>query len=210
MYQFFSVTLRNYRSVGTVWPSSRALSRELARSVAGAKGAKRVLEVGPGTGPVTRTLLETLRPGDRFDLVELHPEFCDILRTRVLGPWQRRNPKVDVNLHQCPVEKAPLPAGSYDHIVSGLPFNNFPAELVRQIMDRYFELLKPDGTLSYFAYAGIRPVKGALVGAASRRNLKAIAHLEEELLRRHRGQRRLVLANIPPASVQRMSKVAAS
>ncbi|MBL9141588.1 MAG: methyltransferase domain-containing protein, partial [Phycisphaerae bacterium] len=165
MYQFFSVTLRNYKSVGTVWPSSRALSKALALNVTGSTGPKRVLEVGPGTGPVTKYILDSLRPGDQFDLVELNPEFCAALRSKVLKPWQARHPNIAVALHECAVEKAPLRSASYDHIVSGLPFNNFPATLVRQIMDRFMELLKPNGTLSYFGYAGMRPFKSAVFGA---------------------------------------------
>jgi hypothetical protein len=73
-------------------------------------------------------------------------------------------------------------------------------------MDRYMALLRPEGTLSYFGYAGIRRVKGVIVGPRARSNLRAIGRIEDELLRRHRGQRQLVLPNIPPAYVHRVRK----
>lgn len=206
MYQFFSVTLRNMRSVGTLWPSSKALSRALATTVARATGPKRVLEVGPGTGPVTRAILQALKPGDRFDLVELNPAFCATLARTVLDPWRAKHPKVEISLHACAIEEAPLPEAGFDHIVSCLPLNNFPADLVQRIMDRYMLLLKPHGTLSYFGYAGIRRVKGVIVGPKSRSNLRAISRIEDELLRRHRGQRQIVLPNFPPAYVHRVHK----
>ncbi len=209
MYKFFSVTLRNYRTVGTVWPSSRALSKALAKNVMTASGPKRVLEVGPGTGPVTRYILGSLKRGDHFDLVELNPEFCKILRERVIGPWKAAHPGIAVTLHECPIEDAPLRDGSYDHIVSGLPFNNFPADLVKRIMNRFEALLKPNGSLAYFGYKGIRPVKAVFIGTEGRRNLNEITRIENEMLNRHGGHRQLVMANVPPASVQRMRKTAA-
>lgn len=206
MIDFVAVALKNRTQVGSVCPSSPALSKALARGVRGRHGPKRVLEVGPGTGPVTRHILASLRPGDTFDLVELSPEFCRQLERRVLTPWRQRNPGIQVRLYQAPIQEAPLEPGTYDAIVSGLPFNNFKVELVREITDRLFHLLKPGGELAYFGYAGVKTIKSGLVGPDGRRNLRAIAQHERDLLRRHNGHKQLVLANIPPAAVLRLSK----
>jgi len=36
------------------------------------RGPSRILEVGPGTGPVTKKILDHLQPGDQFDAVEIN------------------------------------------------------------------------------------------------------------------------------------------
>ena len=69
MIQFFSVALRNMKTVGTVCPSSPMLSRALAEVVDAAPQPRRILEVGPGTGPVTREILRKLGPRDVLDII---------------------------------------------------------------------------------------------------------------------------------------------
>jgi phospholipid N-methyltransferase len=206
MMQFVTVALRNYKQVGAVCPSSPALCRALADGVSRAPSPKRVLEAGPGTGPVTKIILDSLRKGDRFDLVELSPDFCAALQQKILDPWKSEHPGIAVHLHNADVQEAPLPNGAFDFIVCGLPFNNFPSALVRQIMDRFMELLKPSGELAYFCYAGMRTMKGTISSTEVRQNLHAISALEGEMMRRHKGHRQFVLANIPPAHVLRLRK----
>jgi phosphatidylethanolamine/phosphatidyl-N-methylethanolamine N-methyltransferase len=65
-------------------PSGRDLSRAIAASWDFA-GAGPVVELGPGTGPVTAALIERgIAPG-RLVLIEFNAEFCELLRTRYPG-----------------------------------------------------------------------------------------------------------------------------
>lgn len=69
---------------GAVSPSSKWLARMMARYVdPAAKGL--VLEIGPGTGPVTEALIERGVAAERLVLVEFNPEFADLLKTRFPG-----------------------------------------------------------------------------------------------------------------------------
>ena len=206
MIQFFSVALRNMKTVGTVCPSSPMLSRALAEVVDAAPQPRRILEVGPGTGPVTREILRRLGPRDVLDIVELSTEFCGDLERKVLGPWRGRGHGAQVTLHNAAIQDVPLEAGSYDCVVCGLPFNNFEHELVETIMLRLLDLLRPGGELSYFCYLGAKTVKSTVLDGAGRDNLRAIARLEDELHLAHSGTRRVVLANFPPAEVRRLRK----
>ena len=99
-----------------------------------------------------------------------------------------------------------LEEASYDCVVCGLPFNNFEFELVRSIMDRMLELLRPGGELTYFGYVGAKTARRAVSDGAGRENVDAIDRLERELHLAHAGTRRMVLANIPPAFVRRLRK----
>ncbi|MFO0872819.1 MAG: methyltransferase domain-containing protein [Phycisphaerales bacterium] len=197
MLSFVRQAVRDIRNTGAMWPSGPQLAKVMTRSLREAGGAKRLLEVGPGTGAFTKAALRALRPGDEFVIVELSAAFCAELERRLLRPYRAAHPGITVTLHCAPIESAPL-KGTFDYIVCGLPFNNFPPASVRAIFRRMMSLLSPDGELMYFEYAGVRALKAPLVGPRGRRHLKQIGSITRALRRRHAGDRELVLANFPP------------
>src|SRR5208283_2978831 len=69
------------RLTGAVAPSGRALARAMAAAVDPGR-AGLVVELGPGTGPVTRALIERGLDRQRLALVEFDPRFCRILEER--------------------------------------------------------------------------------------------------------------------------------
>ena len=196
MLTFLRQFFRDTRNTGSIMPSSPALARPMVHGIA--TGApQRWLEVGPGTGPFTRALLAAKRPGDRLVIVELSKDFCVRLDADILAPWKRANPgqAAEVVLINAPIEDAKLEPG-FDHVVCGLPFNNFPPELVERIMVQLRELIRPGGSLRYFAYVGARTLRdgrGALRGAAP------LAAIEERVLAGCTRTSDVVMANIPPA-----------
>lgn len=203
MKVFIEQSLRNFRHTGALMPSSGALARVMTRSLRQARGPKRLLEVGPGTGPFTRDILRALNPGDELHIVEINPEFAQLIEKRLLAPFRARQPQVVVRLHCEPIETVELD-GTFDYIVCGLPFNNFPPQLVRRIFRRLMSLLAPGGELAYFEYAGVRQMKAPLVGQRGRRKLKEIGAMSKVLRRKHLGRRQLVLGNLPPAIAVRL------
>jgi len=196
MLTFLRQFFRDTRNTGSIMPSSPALARAMVHGIA--TGApQRWLEVGPGTGPFTRALLAAKRPGDRLVIVELSKEFCVRLDADILAPWKLATPEqaAEVVLINAPIEDAKLEPG-FDHIVCGLPFNNFPPELVERIMVQFRALIRPAGSLRYFAYVGARTLRdgrGALRGAAP------LAAIEDRVLAGCARTSDVVMANIPPA-----------
>lgn len=203
MFDFLSQALSDLRRTGSVWPSSPILARAMTKSIGRVEGPRRILEVGPGTGPFTRAILRKLRAGDHFDLVEINEKFCRLLEKDVLAKYRQRHPGVEVRLHCAPIEEAEL-SGPYDTIVCGLPFNNFPPKLMRQIFRRMFALLKDEGEIVYFEYVGVRAVKGPVVDDAARARLRRIGAFGKSLRRKHQGHTELVLGNFPPALAFRL------
>ncbi len=196
MLTFLRQFFRDTRNTGSIMPSSPALARAMVHGIA--TGApQRWLEVGPGTGPFTRALLAAKRPGDRLVIVELSKEFCVRLEADVIAPWKLSHPAQagEVVLINAPIEEAKLEPG-FDHVVCGLPFNNFPPELVERIMAQLRALIRPAGSLRYFAYVGARTLRdgrGALRGAAP------LAEIEDRILAGCSRSSDVVMANIPPA-----------
>jgi phospholipid N-methyltransferase len=195
----------SYRTTGAIMPSGRLLARALSRPLAEHTDPCRVLEVGPGTGAVTASIVRSLKPDDRFDLVELNDQFVARLRERFASepPFTAVADQCRV-LHQR-VEQLPE-RNCYDLIISGLPLNNFSVADVEQILETLMGLLKPGGTLSFFEYIAIRRAKALVSGAAERERLRGIAALLERLLGPHQIARDCILPNFPPAFVHHVRR----
>src|SRR5689334_24258074 len=79
--RFIRSWLEKPLSTGAVTPSGRVLARTMARYVdPGLPGP--IVELGPGTGPVTEALVTQGITPDRLVLVEFNPTFCQLLRSR--------------------------------------------------------------------------------------------------------------------------------
>ena len=142
-------------------------------------------------------------PGDQLDAVELNPRFVERLRLILLHDpvLIARRPQIRV-IHS-PVQELPGDA-VYDHIISGLPLNNFPVTVVREIFKAYSRLLKPGGVLTYFEYVLIRQLKTPFVGRRERRRLYRVGRVVSEYIRTYQVRRKQVLMNVPPAIVRHL------
>jgi phospholipid N-methyltransferase len=197
----------NIKHTGALMPSGRSLGRALARFVRDRDSAGggelrplRVLEVGPGTGAVTRHICDALAPGDTLDLCELNATFVEVLRRRLVDESPFCDVASRVEVHHKPVEQL-LTDEPYDLIVSGLPLNNFEVGEVEHILDLFGRLLKPTGTLSFFQYIGIRKLRAVVGGRADRDRLRGIGHAMDRVLSRGEIRRDHVFSNVPPAYV---------
>jgi phosphatidylethanolamine/phosphatidyl-N-methylethanolamine N-methyltransferase len=201
---FFREFIRNFHTTGAILPSGRYLARALARYVAEPVAAqRRILEVGPGTGAVTRRIIDVLQPVDRLDLVELNDSFVRRLEGRFQTEPHFQSVAGQTRILHCPVEELPCEP-TYNLIVSGLPLNNFSAELVEKILGIFLKLLLPGGTLSFFEYIAMRKMKAVISGPADRQRLRGIHHAMHNVLKTHEIRRDAVWRNIPPAWVHHL------
>lgn len=197
---FFREFRRNFRTTGAVLPSGRQLAAGLTRFVTPYGAPKRILEAGPGTGAVTRAILESLGPHDQLDLVEWNPAFVERLNHRF-----RANPLFRAASSRCRVLHNKVESldqiESYDVIISGLPLNNFEPHDVDVILAAYERLIRPGGIVSFFEYAAVRGAKALVSNSRERARLKNVSRLMSLWLTRHEIAREIVFANIPPAWV---------
>jgi phospholipid N-methyltransferase len=215
----------SYHSTGAVLPSGRALASALSRyvreieavaangdataaaRVSNAHGAaeraaagRRILEVGPGTGAVTAHILPAMRDSDRLVLVERNEQFVARLRGRMADEAAFRTRAGQIELVHACVEDLPNDE-PFDVIISGLPLNNFSAELVERLFEKLRSLLAPEGTLSFFEYMAIRRAKALVSRRAERQRLRGVAQVMGHAIRGNEVRRDRVLANVPPAWV---------
>ena len=200
---FFREFRRHFRDTGSVLPSGQFLARALTSELRKPRAPARILEVGPGTGSVTQKILRHLLPGDRLDAVELNGHFVALLQRRFDLDWEFRCRRPQVRLIHSAVEDLQGEA-QYDFIISGLPFNNFPVSLVREVFQVFDRLLRPGGTLSYYEYALVRQLKTPFVDRSERRRLFRVGRVVNRYIRAYQIRRERVLVNVPPAIVRHL------
>jgi phosphatidylethanolamine/phosphatidyl-N-methylethanolamine N-methyltransferase len=139
-------------SMGAVTPSSKVLARAMARSI-DPKASGPVIELGPGTGAVTKALVERGVEPSRLVLVEFNPSFCRLLRTRYPGATVIQGDAYRFKHLLGGLLKEPASA-----VVSGLPLQTKPFKRRLQLIDEAFELMAPDAPFVQFTYAMVTPI----------------------------------------------------
>ena len=198
---FFREFRRDFFHTGSLLPSGVFLAKALVRPLRRARPPARILEVGPGTGSVTREIVHRMQPGDLLDAVEINPVFIKVLERRLERDPLLAARRDDIRLIHAPVQEV-LGQGVYDFIVSGLPLNNFGGPDVRSILAAYMRLARPDGILSYFEYVLVRELQSPFVGRAERYRLARVGRLVRRFIRHHQTDCRHIWLNVPPAIVR--------
>ena len=191
---------RRFHTTGAVLPSGPWLAAALVRYLDEPDGSRRILEVGPGTGAVTRRIVAGMRPKDELDLVELNDQFVALLRARFASELPFCQAADRTRIHHSRIEELPAD-GSYDVVISGLPLNNFSAAEVEKILGILMGLLKPGGTLSFFEYIAIRQIRSVVSRRDERQRLRGIGRALDKVLDRGEIRRDWVWPNVPPAWV---------
>lgn len=203
--EFFRQFRTRFKTTGAIAPSSRFLAAAMTRPMSQRERPVRILEVGPGTGSVTRAIVRRLRPEDRLDLVELNETFVALLKQRFEQDAAYRPKASQSQIHCCPLEEF-VAEQPYDYIISGLPLNNFPPDLVRSLFETMFSLLAPGGVLSYFEYMYVRSARQVVGKTSERERMRDLDGIIAPYLREHRFRRDWVFVNLPPAWVQHLRK----
>ncbi|OED00714.1 methyltransferase domain-containing protein [Rhizobium sp. YK2] len=181
-FLFFRAWLSAPLRVASVTPSGRALSSLITAEISAQTGT--VIELGPGTGVFTEALLHRGVPEENLVLVEYGAEFANQLSGRFPGA---KTVQMDAaQLRKLPLHaKAPVGA-----VISGLPVLSMPLRKVHAILEGAFSHLRHGGAFYQFTYGPRCPIPRALL---ERLGLKAT----------YLGR---TFANIPPASVYRISR----
>jgi phosphatidylethanolamine/phosphatidyl-N-methylethanolamine N-methyltransferase len=167
---FFRHWLRNPLGIGAALPSgakvARGMARELRLDDAGA-----VLELGGGTGGLTRGLIAAGCPVDRLIVIEREPGLARFLERRFAGLRVICGDACDA--------EALLAAAGVERlatVVSSLPIKWFPRAAQRAVLDACFARLGPEGAFVQLTNALASPIPAAELGLAGEEVMRIWAH----------------------------------
>lgn len=150
--RFLRSLLDNPAAAGAIAPSGPALARAMAAAVDAHRPGP-VVELGPGTGPVTEALIERGIDEARLVLVEFDPDFVTLLKARFPRAKVIRGDAYALSMTLAGVLDQPAAA-----VVSSLPLLNRPeAERVRLLADA-LALVHPGAPFVQFTYGLLSPI----------------------------------------------------
>ncbi|MET1026844.1 MAG: ribose ABC transporter permease [Dongiaceae bacterium] len=171
----FKLWLKNPLKIGAVTASSPELAAAMAKHIPAGDGY--VVELGGGTGPVTRAILAAGTPPGRLVVVErdatLHRVLCE------------RYPSVRVILGDAMHLQSLLRKAGIDQVkavVSGLPLLSMKKAVQYRIGAQAFAVLQPSAPFIQFTYGLFSPLPHRRLGVQG-------------------AVKDRVLQNLPPASV---------
>ncbi|MEM3154120.1 MAG: methyltransferase domain-containing protein [Candidatus Woesearchaeota archaeon] len=132
MINFLKQFLKNPVRTGAILPSSPALVKAMVAPI-NFKKAKHIVELGPGTGAITKEILRKMRPDAKLTALEICKEFCDELKK-----WD------DKRLHVIHADAQHLSkhVDKADYITSGLPLIGLPEKAHVKILKEVKKVMK--------------------------------------------------------------------
>lgn len=180
---FFIQFIKDLKRTGAIAPSSKFLARDLVEQLQTDLESSdcpplNILELGPGTGALTKEIAKLIRPQDHMDIVEIQKKFYDIMQKKFL----RRD---NIEVHFADILKF-QPDRRYNYIFSSLPYENMPRDINRNIWEKKLSLCAPHAYICYFKYVKFKDFK---------------YNFEEQVVEEFKYDKKFVLRNIPPAKL---------
>jgi phosphatidylethanolamine/phosphatidyl-N-methylethanolamine N-methyltransferase len=159
--RFIRSWLEKPLSTGAVTPSGRVLARAMARYVEPELPGP-VVELGPGTGPVTEALVDQGVDPVRLVLVEFNPIFCQLLRARFPAATVIQADAYGLRRVLSNLMRQPAAA-----MVSGLPLFTKPLRMRVRLLRDALSLLLPGAPFVQFTYAVVPPIPRVSAGVSA-------------------------------------------
>jgi len=137
---FFNKFLRQGTEIAALAPSSRWLAQAAVRGIDFAR-ARCIVELGAGTGPITRQLTRQVRDDCRLLVIEREPDFCARLKAKFPGVEI-----VEADANDLERLLAERNIDKVDHVLSGLPLPSFPPEMRARLLEVIHRCLASEGT----------------------------------------------------------------
>ena len=151
-FRFFRTWIEKPLSMGAVTPSGKALARTMAEYVDPHSDGP-IIELGPGTGPVTEALVARGIDPARLVMVEFDLTFCRLLRKRYPEATVVQGDAYRLRMLLTSVLCQPAAA-----VVSGLPLFTKPLRMRLRLLQEAFGLMAGGAPFVQFTYAAYSPI----------------------------------------------------
>jgi len=146
LFLLWKQILKNPRELGTVAPSSPYLAKCVVSS-ANINPSQYVVEIGAGTGPITRHIIKEVDP-NKFCIVEPNAEMLQSLREEY--PKSHHSAEY---VQQLESVTSSLGWKNVDVVVSSLPWSIFPRESVIGGLEAIHSVLRSNGKVLTLVYS---------------------------------------------------------
>lgn len=138
---FLKNAILNPKQVAYVFPSGKTLIHSIAER-SGLSLAKKIVELGPGTGGTTTGFLNEMQQDAILCAVEINKDFVDYLNNTIDDERLHVCHDGAQNLQQIVKEQG---WDNADVVISGMPFSTLPKNIARDIIQSVHDSLKPGG-----------------------------------------------------------------
>ena len=146
--EFFLEALKHFGMVGTVMPSSRVSAQKMIAPVDFNK-AKIIVELGGGTGSVTREILRRMNKDAKLFVFETNHNFAKILTN--LG--DERLKVLEDSVVNAEKHLKPLNIRQVDYVISTLPLAIMDETTNDKVLEVVGKILKPGGRYVQIQYS---------------------------------------------------------
>lgn len=146
--KFLKEAVKNIKTLGTVTPSSRFLSKRMLREIK-FSNADVIVELGPGSGAITKYILENLSPNSILICFEINDNFYQQLQ-------ELQHPQLIIlkaSAEKIVDELKKLQIDRVDYIISSLPLAIIPDKISNEILIKSFEVLSENGSFIQYQYS---------------------------------------------------------
>ncbi|MEE4000080.1 methyltransferase [Tenacibaculum sp. FZY0031] len=147
-FNFFKEAVKNYKTSGTIVPSSKYLAHKMLKEI-DFKTAEVIVELGPGNGAITQYILKKLHPKTILICFEINDAFYQELKK--INHSQLIVLKASAENIKLEIEK--LGYTKADYIVSSLPLTIIPKEISHSILTKSYNFLTTTGLFIQYQYS---------------------------------------------------------
>lgn len=174
--RFFKGMISTPKTVGAIMPTSARMAARMASIIDTGSGLP-VLELGPGTGVITRAILEKGVKPENLVSVEYSSQFVQHLRDKYPGVNF-----INGDAFSLAETLADYRGQKFDCVISGIPLLNFPMHQRVKLIEDLLKLIPVGRPVVQFSYGPVSPV-------VARPDSYTIKHFD------------FIVRNIPPAQI---------
>lgn len=150
--RFFRGWMDKPKAVGSIVPTSGVTARRMA-SIVRPECDDLVLELGPGTGVITRAILERGIKPENLISIEYSKDFVDRLKRDLPGVNFVHGDAFDLD-----TALAPWKGRRFDSVISAIPMLNFPVPARIALLENLLDLLPAGRPVVQITYGAVSPV----------------------------------------------------
>lgn len=205
---FVQEFFRTFHSTGSLCPTTRWAAKAMVAPLAERPQGvpSKILELGPGTGSVTKYILRQMGFGDSLATCEINERFMEALKDNLEEDPYYDTHRARVSFHCCPMQQLPENQ-KFDLIVCAIPFLNFELPLVKELFAKIAALSHEKTVMTYYEYIGLRNMGKQFSLNTRRKRMRELDDFIKQVQDSHLNLKNKVWLNVLPIKVYTLNNL---